>query len=201
MPDSVERRLLHAVRVHAIEERLPMAAWTAGLGHSEFDALASAVGACDPEPGPPCSLPIRQRPVLLTPLVELLWSNRECDDAWTRLISGAVACAAYGSRHLWQDLGLDGRHEVTALFERRFPRVVSSNERQLKWKHHLFNLLGSELKVPGLRPPNCGDCEQLPVCFPDRPRASGSEKEVDGTQAKQESATRGQGLTVDHRGR
>jgi len=201
MPDSLERRLLHAVRLHAVEGRLPTAAWSAGLGQAEFDALALTVGACEPGLLLPYLVPIRPRPALLSPLVALLWSDREFDDPWTRLMSGAVACAAFGSRHLWQDLGAGGRHEVTALFERHFPYVVACNRQQLKWKHHLFRLLGAELGVPDLRPPSCGDCDQLPVCFPDRPGVAGPKAEIDGTQAKQEPAARGQGFAVDHRRR
>ncbi|HMM50837.1 MAG TPA: nitrogen fixation protein NifQ [Burkholderiaceae bacterium] len=184
MPDSLERRLLDAVRGHAVDGRLPAAAWTAGLGQAEFDALVLLVGACDPGLPPPPSWPSRSRPALLSPLVALLWSSREIDDPWTRLMAGTVACAAFGSRHLWQDLGASGRHEVTALLERHFPYVVAANRRQLKWKHHLFCLLGAELRVPDLRPPHCGDCDELPVCFPGAPGASGSDPEADGTQAK-----------------
>lgn len=201
MPDTLERRLLNTVRRHGIEGRLPTAAWTAGLGQAEFDALAFAVGACEPGLPLPARVAIQPRPALLSPLVALLWSTREADDPWARLMAGAVACAAFGSRHLWLDIGASGRHEVTALLQRHFPDVVSTNRRQLKWKRHVFGLLGQELGVPGLRPPRCGDCDELPVCFPGAPRTGGSETRVDGTQTKQEPAARGQGLPVDHRRR
>jgi len=139
MPDTLERRLLTTVRRHGIEGRLPIAAWTAGLGQAEFDALAFAVGACESGLPLPSTVPIQPRPALLSPLVALLWSNREVD--------------------------------------------------------------GHELGTPGLRAPRCGDCNELPVCFPDAPRIGRSEFEVDGTQTKQEPAARGQGLAVDHRRR
>ena len=169
MPDDLERRVFDAVRRHACEGRLPPAAFSTGFDAPEFAALCASVqpgaGGTDGLQPPPAG----DRPAMLSPLIDLLWAQRSADAPWTRLMAGTIACAAFGARHLWQDLGAAGRTEVTALLQRHFPAVVDSNVRNLKWKHHLFQLLGARLDMPDLRPPRCDGCEEQPLCFPDGP--------------------------------
>lgn len=170
MPDDRERRVLDAVRRHACEGLLPPASITLGLAPSEFAALCIGVQAprgalFDGTPPAPSD----ERPELLSPLIALLWARRTVNAPWTRLMAGSIACAAFGARHLWQDMGACGRPEVTALIERHFRSLAERNVHQLKWKHHLFNCLGAARGIADLRPPRCDGCDEQPLCFPDRP--------------------------------
>jgi nitrogen fixation protein NifQ len=101
-------------------------------------------------------------------LVELMVAHRsaEADPCRTLWLAHAIAAACHGERHLWQDLGLAGREEVTGLMDTYFGPLAARNTLDLKWKRFLFAELGTTLGKPGLRPPGCGKCDHLPICFP-----------------------------------
>jgi nitrogen fixation protein NifQ len=81
------------------------------------------------------------------------------------VLSNVLAWACFGSHHLWQDLGATGRDEVSRLLEVGFPALFASNTRNLKWKRHLFLVLGEQLGREDLRPPRCDDCDNYAACF------------------------------------
>ncbi len=165
--DDIERRVLAAVRQHALAGLLPAAGQTSALTASEYHQLCQQVGAGPAAATtPPEGTPPEPTPALLAPLFDLLWASRSGDGPWTRLMAGSIASAAFGARHLWQDLGAAGRPEVSTLMHRHFRPLAQRNLRHLKWKHHLFLCLGEVLSQPGLRPPHCGGCEEQPICFP-----------------------------------
>lgn len=161
-PDGLEQNAIDAVRRYGGSGVLPAAAQTLGLDAGEYWGIF---------PGPASlTKPILARdiPPLLPQLVALLWSFRATDAVVTRVMAGAVACACFGSRHLWEDLGLVSRSEATVLIERHFPQLARGNVRDLKWKHFLFERLGEYLKLPDLYPPGCPGCDEFSVCFPGR---------------------------------
>lgn len=163
----LEHKVLAAVRQHAREGLLPSAAAFAGLAPAEFMRLAATVQApTDEHEDSGAPDPAGDRPELLTALIDLIWAHRTTDAAWTRLMAGTIASAAFGPRHLWQDLGATGRIEVTTLMERHFTSLARRNVRDLKWKNHLFQCLGAELNQPDLRPPRCDACDERSKCFP-----------------------------------
>jgi nitrogen fixation protein NifQ len=164
---ELERRVLDAVRQHALEGVLPPAASSVGLGRAEFTALCLEAGVGEVSDVVPANDAARSP--FLSPLIALMWSHRTSDHPWTRLMAGTIASAAFGARHLWQDLGASGRPEVSALMNDHFRTLAERNLRSLKWKHHLFLCLGAELGIPDLRPPRCDGCEEQRICFPDGP--------------------------------
>lgn len=107
-------------------------------------------------------------PGLFLPLVELLWDYQCRQDRLGWLVSHAVACACFGHRHLWQDLGLNEREDVTRLLLRHCPGLAARNTQNMKWKHFLFSELGKRLGQSDLEPPGCGGCDQVRACFPGR---------------------------------
>lgn len=105
-------------------------------------------------------------PAEFPPLVELLWNYRSCDDRLNWWVCHAIASACFGHRHLWQDLGLRGREEVSQLLAERFCGLFSRNTQNLKWKRFLFLELGLRLGRPDLMPPACDGCDNYRSCFP-----------------------------------
>jgi len=188
LPDELERRVFDAVRRHACEGGLPAASLTVGLDVSEFGALSGHVFQGAGDAADVQAPPTDERPAMLSPLIAMLWAHRTGDAPWTRLMAGTISCAAFGARHLWQDLGAAGRPEVTALLERHFRTLAARNVRNLKWKHHLFQCLGAQLGLSDLRPPRCDGCEEQPLCFPDQPITVRFGSLHGGTKAKQEKA-------------
>ena len=104
----------------------------------------------------------------LLPLHRLLMAHRnpDADDpAALALLADIFACACMGSHHLWQDLGLSGRDDVSRLMQLAFPVLFESNRHELRWKRHLFLCLGQSLGRTGLKPPKCDQCELYESCM------------------------------------
>lgn len=101
----------------------------------------------------------------LAPLTQLLLDARADHDGAHATLARCLACACMGSHHLWQDLGLSGRPEVSRLMLLAFPAIHAANGRHLRWKRHLFILLGERLGVADLLPPRCSACEDAPACL------------------------------------
>lgn len=161
-PDSLEQSAINAVRKYGGNGLLPAAAQTLGFDADEYWRFF---------PGPESfRKPILDRdiPPLLSQLITLLWSFRASDAPITRVMTGVVASACFGSRHLWEDMGLVSRSEASLLIERHFPQLAQENVRALKWKHFLFERLGEYLKLPNLHPPGCAGCDEFSACFPGR---------------------------------
>ncbi|WP_144142411.1 nitrogen fixation protein NifQ [Paraburkholderia sp. BCC1884] len=77
-----------------------------------------------------------------------------------------IAQACLRPDHLWRDLGLAGRDEVTWMLTRYFPTLVALNTSNLRWKKFLAQQLALSL---GLQPgpaPGCPGCEDYAHCFP-----------------------------------
>ena len=81
-------------------------------------------------------------------------------------LAAIIAHACLRPDHLWRDLGLRGRDDVTRMLERFFPEVVARNVEGLRWKR----LLARELALAsGATPgpaPGCPGCEDFGFCFP-----------------------------------
>ncbi|MEM5317398.1 nitrogen fixation protein NifQ [Paraburkholderia sp. JHI869] len=97
-------------------------------------------------------------------LVGLAAPQADPDDV--RCLAAIIAHACLRPDHLWRDLGLRGREDVTRMLERFFPEVVARNVEGLRWK----KLLARELALAsGATPgpaPGCPGCEDFGFCFP-----------------------------------
>lgn len=98
-------------------------------------------------------------------LVGLLWDHRSRDDRRDWWLAHALACACFGRRHLWQDLGLGGREDVSQLISKHFSGLHARNTQNLKWKRFLFQELGIRLDRHDLKPPACDGCDNYRSCF------------------------------------
>ncbi|HEV58170.1 MAG TPA: hypothetical protein ENN87_11875 [Phycisphaerales bacterium] len=148
---------------------MPLFAATLGFDRRELRALAADIPvAAQPEWGPDAHLLCAsQTPPLFAPLTQLLLAHRApgLAERPARWLAHAVAAAGFGHRHLWQDLGLSGRLEVSRLLGLCFPALAARNTRDLKWKRFLFLALGERVGIPDLSPPGCGECESHAACF------------------------------------
>ena len=66
------------------------------------------------------------------------------------LVSSVLTRACLRPDHLWRDLGLSGREDVTALLTRHYPGLAARNVRNLRWKQYLAM---PPANMPGCRPP------------------------------------------------
>lgn len=85
--------------------------------------------------------------------------------AMAAAVAWAIACASLGDQHLWQDLQLSSRHELTALFERWFPTLAAKNTENMKWKKFLYKQLCVREDVLICKAPSCQVCADHALCF------------------------------------
>jgi nitrogen fixation protein NifQ len=80
-------------------------------------------------------------------------------------IAHALAQATLGSDHLWQDLHLPSRRELSALMAQWFPALAARNSGDMKWKKFLYKQLCDQAEISLCRSPSCGVCSDRPLCF------------------------------------
>lgn len=79
-------------------------------------------------------------------------------------VAAAVALACLGDDHLWQDLQLASRGELSALMRRWFPALAAKNVGDMKWKRFIYKQLCDRALLQ-CRAPSCGACSDHARCF------------------------------------
>jgi nitrogen fixation protein NifQ len=98
-------------------------------------------------------------------LLALLMQYRAGNDASETWLALIVATACMGSDHLWQDLGLWQRADLTQLMARNFPGLTALNTQDMKWKKFLYKQLCNRAGVYACRAPSCEVCVDYTKCF------------------------------------
>lgn len=98
-------------------------------------------------------------------IVQLLMEHRACDDESSALLCHTIAAAAMGHNHLWQDMGLPSRKELSVLMQTHFPALVAKNVGDMKWKKFFYRQLCERAAVPICKSPHCAECCDYSVCF------------------------------------
>lgn len=137
-----------------------------GLGEDAFAALqrrlfpaavlALADGGADLSPA---AFPERED--LYTLLLEHR-AGRHDSEAW---MAAAVAAACAGRDHLWQDLGLADRGQLSRLLAANFPALAGLNTGDMKWKKFIYKQLCARDGIYVCPAPSCGECADHPKCF------------------------------------
>lgn len=98
-------------------------------------------------------------------LVQLMLSHRAGQSPSERWMARVVAAGCMASDHLWQDLGLWNRGELTALMRRNFPALAARNIRDMKWKRFLYKQLCEAEGIFVCRAPSCEICADYHACY------------------------------------
>ena len=104
----------------------------------------------------------------VTDLVALLLAHAASDAGTAdelEQMALTVAVASLGDNHLWQDLQLGSRAELSALMHHWFPALVAKNVGDMKWKKFLYRELCKQADVLICKSPSCAVCTDQPVCF------------------------------------
>lgn len=98
---------------------------------------------------------------------DLLLAHAEPDApaGHARAVAEVIALACLGDNHLWQDLQLASRAELSALIERYFPRLAARNHAQMKWKKFLYKQLCEREEIFICKSPSCAVCVDHALCF------------------------------------
>ncbi|WP_120345053.1 nitrogen fixation protein NifQ [Paraburkholderia fungorum] len=141
---------------------LPQAAWRALLERHFVHASAFAPLSALPfvDTGEHAVFVDTLRTLLLT------YSNSTVDASDAHCLASIIAHACLRPDHLWRDLGLVGREEVTWMLTRYFPRLVELNVDNLRWKKFLAQQRALSLGLEPGPAPGCPGCEDYGHCFP-----------------------------------
>jgi nitrogen fixation protein NifQ len=139
-----------------------------GLAPAEFAALLA-------RHFPGATLPVapRRPPPVWDPrlleekaeLIKLLDFYRAGQDDSERWLSVIVATGCMANDHLWEDLGLWSRRDLSELMMRTFPALAAKNDRDMKWKKFLYKQLCEQEGVYLCRAPSCAVCCDYARCF------------------------------------
>jgi len=125
--------------------------------------IAAHVGTFAVSPAPHATFVTQLRALLLREAS----ASVSPDDA--QCLSSIIAHACLRPDHLWRDLGLSGREDVSALLDRYFPDLAARNINNLRWKKFLAQQLALSLGDEPGPAPGCPGCEDFTFCFPPAP--------------------------------
>jgi len=176
--EQVYARLMAARRGDAVEETLAriLSSWTLGMGAMpEWLGLGEAAfhdmmkhhfpgidagtmygtkGHVDAERG-----------AELQDLRKLLLDNRSAQTLPTFWMAEIVTAGCMGNDHLWQDLGLWNRADLSKLMMDNFAPLAKRNDKDMKWKKFLYKQLCDAEGIYVCRSPSCEVCADYQNCF------------------------------------
>ncbi len=139
-----------------------------GLESDQFNALNNHFF-------PDCSIPEQQAPsgskldfsrmLEKEDLVNLLKHYCRPDTFEMDWMIAIIVAGCLGSDHLWQDLGLWSRSQLSAMLQYNFPELAAKNDQDMKWKKFLYKQLCEAEGLYLCRAPSCNVCIDYPKCY------------------------------------
>lgn len=98
-------------------------------------------------------------------LRDLLLGQRSAKGEISRWLAAMVARRAMEPNHLWEDLGLRERAELTRLLMRHFAPLASQNTKNMRWKRFFYRRLCENEGLVMCTTPVCTQCRDFNHCF------------------------------------
>jgi nitrogen fixation protein NifQ len=98
---------------------------------------------------------------------ELLSLNCSTGGENGRWLAAMIARRAFEPNHLWEDLGLRSREELSRLLNRHFAPLAQRNTRNMRWKRFFYRQLCEGDGFLLCTTPVCTDCNDFELCFGD----------------------------------
>jgi len=98
---------------------------------------------------------------------DLLLANRSTEGDAGRWLAAMVARRSMEPNHLWEDLGLRDRSELTRLLMRHFFPIAARNTRNMRWKRFFYRVLCEDDGLVMCTTPVCTQCSDFDLCFGD----------------------------------
>jgi nitrogen fixation protein NifQ len=80
-------------------------------------------------------------------------------------LTAMIARRCKWPHHLWQDLGLRTRGELSELMQRHFARLAAKNSHDMKWKKFLYRMVCGSEGFTLCTSPVCSECSDFSDCF------------------------------------
>jgi nitrogen fixation protein NifQ len=101
----------------------------------------------------------------ITMLRDLLIANRSSGGEDGPLLAAMIARRAMEPNHLWEDLGLRNRQELTRLIARHFAPLAAANVNNMRWKRFFYRKLCEAEGFSMCSTPVCSACTDFALCF------------------------------------
>ncbi|MCR6632524.1 MAG: nitrogen fixation protein NifQ [Magnetospirillum sp.] len=80
-------------------------------------------------------------------------------------LAAMVARRSLEADHLWQDLGLTRRADLSGLLNRHFAPLAARNIRDMKWKKFFYRQMCEDEGVSICKSPVCDTCTDFAKCY------------------------------------
>jgi nitrogen fixation protein NifQ len=118
---------------------------------------------------------------------DLLLAHRSSEGEVGRWLAAMIARRAMEPNHLWEDLGLRDRSELTRLLSRHFAPIAARNTQNMRWKRFFYRALCESDGFVMCTTPICTECRDFDLCFGDE---SGESRMADRRREAALQATR-----------
>lgn len=98
---------------------------------------------------------------------DLLLANRSTDGDAGRWLAAMIARRAMEPNHLWEDLGLRDRSELSRMLQRHFAPLAGRNTKNMRWKRFFYRMLCEDDGLVMCSTPVCSNCADFSLCFGD----------------------------------
>ena len=98
---------------------------------------------------------------------DLLLAHRSSEGNAGRWLAAMIARRSMEPNHLWEDLGLRDRSELTRLLARHFGPIAVRNTRNMRWKRFFYRMLCEDDGLVMCSTPVCTNCNDFDLCFGD----------------------------------
>ncbi|XEN34901.1 nitrogen fixation protein NifQ (plasmid) [Ensifer sp. WSM1721] len=95
----------------------------------------------------------------------MLLSHARPGDPASARFAKIVARRALRHDHLWQNLGLYDRSELSRLLASHFPTLAAGNTNNMRWKRYLYRKLCEAEGFSQCTAPTCRGCIDFKTCF------------------------------------
>jgi nitrogen fixation protein NifQ len=96
---------------------------------------------------------------------DLLLTQRSTDGEIGLWLAAMVARRAMEPNHLWEDLGLRERAELSRLLMRHFAPLAARNTGNMRWKRFFYRMLCEDDGFVMCTTPVCTQCNDFDLCF------------------------------------
>ncbi len=98
-------------------------------------------------------------------LRDLLLRHGSSGSREERWLAAMVARRSLRPNHLWQDLGLTSRKDLSGLLHRHFRPLAEKNLRDMKWKKFFYRQMCEAEGIMICKSPVCDLCTDFHICF------------------------------------
>lgn len=163
--DDFDRHVLASVLAAGVMDGGPITE-RVGLPGWELDTLlarcfpAAPLGASTCIGG--CDTVIDDETVMVR---DLLLAQRSTEGEVGHWLAAMVARRAMEPNHLWEDLGLRERSELSRLLTRHFAPLAIRNTGNMRWKRFFYRMLCEDDGFVMCTTPVCAQCNDFDLCF------------------------------------